>query len=402
MSIIKKIGSIFFNKASRKKGPIIILGIFIFLGIFHPFIANEKPLFAKQSGKFYFPVLSSVSENLSLKKSNGISAQTRDYDFKIMPLIPYSYNTIDHRNGAYKSPFESQKVDNLWQRHWLGTDVLGRDVLAGILKGTGTSIKIGFLSVLLGFIIACILGFSGAYYQRFPKKQNIIDLILMMLWISGLGYYLWVGLKTSILYVIGYILIMMPIIFIYRYVKSKFLNNILRERFILPVDGLLMRILEAMKSIPLFIFLLACISILENINSSGLIIILGLLIWPGFTRYIRAESMKVLSQDYITAAKAYGASGFRILRVHVLPKIFTSLSVILAFGVSSVILLESTLSFLGIGLPIEEVSWGSMLKDAKTNFSAWWMAIFPGIAIFLLILNLNLLGEDLEKDMRIE
>jgi peptide/nickel transport system permease protein len=402
MKGLKKIKTFFNRNKSFNSRPFYIICVFLFISFFHPFIANERPLYAKASGESYFPVIRSIGENLHLLPVRGNLLLKDDYDFKIMPLIPYSYNTIDRRNGSYVSPFMKQDVDNIWQRHWLGTDVLGRDVFAGLLKGTEVAIKIGFLSVFIGFLIASFLGLFAAYYQRFPLQYNFLDLILLLIWIGGLIYFFWFGVQTQIIRFFVFFILSGIMALSYAYIKKVFLHKFLKNNIRIPVDGMLMRILEAMKAIPLFIFLLACITLLENVNTKSLIIILGFLIWPGFTRYIRAEALKVLSQDYITAAKAYGASGYRILIVHVFPKIFTSLSVIIAFGISSVILIESTLSFLGIGIPIEDVSWGSMLKEAKTNFSAWWMAIFPGFALFLLILNLNLLGEDLEMDFRAE
>ncbi|MBK8505631.1 MAG: ABC transporter permease subunit [Saprospiraceae bacterium] len=92
-----------------------------------------------------------------------------------------------------------------------------------------------------------------------------------------------------------------------------------------------------------------------------------------------------------------GLSSFKILTKYIMPEAFGPLVVIFAFGVSSVVLLESTLSFLGIGIPIEEVTWGTLLSQARNYSDAWWLALFPGLCIFLLVLSLNVVGNQLKR-----
>lgn len=325
----------------RKRIARWVLLTYIVVAIFHPFIANEDPT--------------------------------------AFSLIPYSYHTIDS-NASFVPPFQSN--------HILGTDIIGRDTLAGLLKGTEIAVKIGFFSVFLAAIFAIFLGLFTAYMKRFPLRIDGISIVLYILSLVVASYYLWVGFHHS----------MWPFVFVSCFllivnVAYHKININKKKKWILPVDGIYMRIIEAMKAVPGLILILALIGIFDRFSVNSLILILAFMMWPSMSRYVRAESLKVLSQEYIIAARAYGASGFRILYKHVLPKLFTSLSVIFAFAMSSAIIVESTLSFLGLGVPIEQVSWGSMLKEAQANFSAWWLAIFPGIALFGLILSLNILGE---------
>lgn len=378
-----------------------VISIFLLIAILHPFIANERPIYCKINGQRYFPAMHQITTNWGLtqwyKDLDNFAWKEKAYDSKIMPLIPYSYNTIDSRNPKYKSPFASQNIDNIWQRHWLGTDALGRDVMAGILKGTEIAVRIGFTSVLFACIIALVLGLSSAFTVRFPIKVNIITAILIVITLLSNGYYLWYGLNASfMMFFVQFF--SWSVIWIVYLITIKRFN--LKYHFIFPFDKILIRILEAMKSIPSLIFILACLTLFQSFSINGMITLLAFIMWPSFTRYIRADALKILNMDYITAAKGYGASNLRILWKHVSPKVFTSLSVLIVFAIASAIIIESTLSFLGIGLPLEQVSWGSLLKEAKLNFNAWWLAVFPGIAMFILILSLNMLGEQIQKFKR--
>ena len=389
------------NLAKSKRWAFGLIVVFFLTAVIHPFIANEKPLYCKIDGQHYFPVTRSIANNLGLTKPyknvDDFLWKEKSYDFKIMPVIPYSYNTLDKKNAGYKSPFAQQEIENLWQRHWLGTDILGRDTAAGILKGTEIAVKIGFFSVLLAALIAIVIGLGAAYTTRFPIRMDFFGATLLLVSAILVIYYIWYAFYVGISALVIPALFLFALYAVYVFWPEKYRIRLLQKsEFNIPFDSILMRVLEAMKSIPGLIFLLACISVFDSFSVSGLIFILAFLIWPGLTRYVRAEALKILGQDYITAAKAYGASRTRILTKHVLPKLFTSLSVVLAFAISATILVESTLSFLGIGIPIEQVSWGTMLREAKNNFPAWWLAVFPGIAMFGLILSLNILGEELD------
>lgn len=382
----------------------ITLGFFL-IAIIHPFIANEKPLYCVIEGQTYFPVFRSIGTNLKITAPyadlKNYDWAVKNYDSKIMPLVPYSYNTLDKRNDQFKSPFAIQEINNNWQRHWLGTDILGRDVLAGILKGTEIAVKIGFLSVGIAGVIGFLVGFFVAYFRRFPLYMGPIGGLLSFLVVIILVYSIWWGIHVSFIPFVLVVSIITILALIYWNTSwNRTINSPSKLKVQVPIDSIYMRIVEAMKALPTLILLLALVSVFEQISISGLIFILAILMWPGISRYVRAESMKVLSQDYIIAAKALGSTKLRILVKHVAPKVLTSLSVVLAFAISSAVLVESTLSFLGIGLPIEQVSWGSMLKDAKLNFAAWWLAIFPGLALFTLILSLNMLGEKIELESK--
>jgi peptide/nickel transport system permease protein len=126
-------------------------------------------------------------------------------------------------------------------------------------------------------------------------------------------------------------------------------------------------------------------------------VLIALTSWTGIARLTRAEILRIKKLDYIQAAKALGYSQSRIIMRHALLNGLAPALVAIAFGVASTILIESSLSFLGIGLPIDTVTWGSMLSEGRTQFSAWWMTVFPGLAIFITVTIYNILGDALRE-----
>ena len=124
-------------------------------------------------------------------------------------------------------------------------------------------------------------------------------------------------------------------------------------------------------------------------------VILGLTGWVGIARFVRAEFFKVRAQDFVAAAQGLGSSHARVMLRHILPNAIAPVLVAMSFGVATAILTESGLSFLGIGVPQHLVTWGSILSVARSNTFAWWLAVFPGVAIFITVTAYNLLGDGL-------
>jgi peptide/nickel transport system permease protein len=156
-----------------------------------------------------------------------------------------------------------------------------------------------------------------------------------------------------------------------------------------------MRLIEIVNSIPGLLLILSIVAIIEEQSVFYIMAIIGLIGWTGIARFIRAELLRVRNLEYIEAAQALGYSEWRIIARHAIPNALTPVLITIAFGVASAILMEAFLSFLGIGVAAEEVTWGSLLNLARSKFSAWWLAIFPGLAIFVTVTVFNLLGEGL-------
>jgi peptide/nickel transport system permease protein len=164
-------------------------------------------------------------------------------------------------------------------------------------------------------------------------------------------------------------------------------------------DALIMRTVDIMLCFPTFFLILAVIAFLEP-SIWNIMIIIGLTGWMGITRLVRADFTSLKERDFVQAARAIGASDFRIIFVHILPNAMASLLVAATFGIAGAILTESALSFLGIGVQPPTPSWGNILTDGKDNIDiAWWLSLFPGLAILITVLGYNLLGEGIRDSL---
>ena len=161
------------------------------------------------------------------------------------------------------------------------------------------------------------------------------------------------------------------------------------------VDEIIMRFVDLMMCFPTFFLILAVIAFLEP-SIWNIMVVIGLTSWMSISRLVRAEFLSIKSKEFVMAAKAQGLSNRRIIFGHILPNALAPVYVVATLGVGGAILTESALSFLGIGVQPPTASWGNILAQAKDNIEiAWWLSLYPGIAIFLTVMGYNLLGEGL-------
>jgi len=158
-------------------------------------------------------------------------------------------------------------------------------------------------------------------------------------------------------------------------------------------DNLIMRFVDIMLCFPTFFLILAVVALLEP-NIWNIMVIIGITGWMGVARLVRAEFLSLKERDYAVAEKALGARDFRIIFLHILPNALAPVLVAATLGVAGAILTESALSFLGIGVQPPTPSWGNILTAGKDNLQiAWWLSLYPGLAILITVLGYNLLGE---------
>lgn len=208
-----------------------------------------------------------------------------------------------------------------------GTDMLGRDVLAGIVHGAKVSLMIGLIStviaVLIGVTVGAVAGFFGG-----------------------------------------------------------------------QVDDLLVRVTEFFQTIPSFIFAILLVAIMTP-SLASIVTAIAVVTWPPIARLARSEFMSLRRREFVEAAVLSGLSRTRIIVSEVLPNAMSPLIVMGSLMIATAILTESALSFLGLGDP-NRISWGYMIGAARTVFrQAWWLSVFPGLAIALTVLAINLVGEGL-------
>jgi len=162
------------------------------------------------------------------------------------------------------------------------------------------------------------------------------------------------------------------------------------------VDGVMMRVLDALLSIPRLLLLLGVLVAWPHLSIGALILFLGLTGWFGLSRIVRGQVLALKHAEFVTAAQALGASRRRILVKHLLPNLVSPIAVAATLGVAHVIVLEAGLSFLGIGVPQPLASWGNIIQDGVDQIATlWWMSFFPGLFMVLTVLTLNILGEAL-------
>lgn len=165
------------------------------------------------------------------------------------------------------------------------------------------------------------------------------------------------------------------------------------------VDRITMRFVDIMLCFPSFFLILAVIAFIGP-SIWNIMIVIGVTSWMGVTRLVRAEFLSIKERDFVQAAVSQGAGDLRIIFIHILPNAMAPVLVAATLGVAAAVLVESSLSFLGIGVQPPDPSWGNMLTEGKDNIEiAWWLSVFPGLAILITVMGYNLLGEGIRDSL---
>lgn len=315
-------------------------------------------------------------------------------------LIGFGPNQVAETMEGYQAPGAMSVVDGEERVHVFGTDGLGRDVASRMVHGVSIALLVGFFSSMISLLIAMILGGLSGYYGNTRFKLNWLQLILIPILLLLAHFY-------SQTYAYQRNDVSELDFSVYKYVISMglgllgtttlahFLSKLDLERFALPLDSFVVKAIEVFASLPKLFFFLAIFAVITRPSLITVIIVIGAVRWSRLTRLIRAEILSVRQENYVLNAEMSGFSGYRVFSRHIFPNIYRSVLVLTAFNIGSAILIESALSFLEIGLPIEQVSLGRMLSDARNYLPAWWLAVGPGMLIFSLILCFNIIGDRL-------
>ncbi len=385
-------------------------GLILFIAAFADFLANEKPLACSIDGQTMFPVFKqyAVSAGLSSWDERFITRRWDEhtYDWAVFPPIPYSATTIDRFNRNFVGPFDEQRnLKSLQWRHWMGTDELGRDVTAGMIYGTRIAISVGVISMSIAAIIGILLGAIAGYFGDNKLQVSRIRIGLNLLGLFFAFFYAFIVQSYNLSaaaksgHLVGRILlsaaIFVGIMLVANLLVIPFRQiPLLGKKVTVAADILVMRFIEVINSIPGLLLILSIVAITKP-SIFNVMVIIGLISWTGIARFIRAELLRVRNLEYIEAAQAMGFSEMRIVLRHAIPNALTPVLIAIAFGIAAAILTEAFLSFLGIGVAADQVTWGSLLNLARAKFQAWWLALFPGFAIFFTVTIFNLIGEGL-------
>lgn len=399
-----------FRKDRRAVWSLRVLFFLLFFALFADFLANEKPLYCKIDGQTHFPVMESYLVGVGLKKWDPVfltgNWHNLPYEKVVYPPIPYDGKSIDFLNSGYQSPFDKQNVTSNRFWHWLGTDELGHDVAARMIHGTRVAMLVGVVAMSIASIIGI---FFGAFAGFFGDDR--LQVSRLMLWFNIAGFVLGVffafvsrqyalsegELEWELLKSIGVLLFTIAAANGLALMLQTFFPAF-AKKITLPVDLVVMRLIEIMNSIPTLLLLLAIVATIKESSVFHVMVIIGLIRWTGIARFIRAELLRIRNMEYIEAARALGMKEWRILVRHAIPNALTPVLIAISFGIAGAILLEAFLSFLNIGTGTD-ATWGGMLTHARTYPKAWWLALFPGLAIFITVTIFNLIGEGLTDAM---
>jgi len=239
------------------------------------------------------------------------------------------------------------------------------------------------LTMSRGRFWATVVGLIIAWFYGFQLRSEALS--------KGLAH----EQGGFLLQLIISVLIFISIAFIFSW-TGKWIGRLplLNKKIRIPADSLISRLIEILVSLPLFMVIIA-IAAISKPSLTNLMVIIGLTNWTAIARLTRAEMLRIRQLEFIQSAHALGFSQWRIILRHALPNAIAPALISISFGVASAILIESALSFIGLGVPPNVVTWGSLLSAGSGNFEAWWMVVFPGLCIFVTVTAYNLIGEGL-------
>ena len=302
-------------------------------------------------------------------------------------LIPWEANFMDLSSVGTVAP----GINN----HILGADTLGRDVLSGLIHGTRFSLQVATYSTGIAFILSLLIAFGSTYIGDNKLKTNY----LQILFISFISFFAWFFLYRSFPNHSAFLGLIKALILLFinaysYYISRSWFNYSWLKSIKIPMDGIGMKFTEFFYSIPSLLFILFLVGLTPKNGIMEISLIIGCLMWPVFFRYLRLEILREKSTDHFVALQNLGYSDSRIISIHFLPNIIQPITTPLIFVFISAILIEATLSFLGIGINPDIVTWGKLLAQARLRIDAWWLAIFPGLMIFITVLALNVLSKE--------
>ncbi|WP_242918513.1 ABC transporter permease [Pontibacter liquoris] len=318
--------------------------------------------------------------------------------------LPFAPNHLD-LDHLFSPPFPGANTSEA--THWLGTDVLGRDVLTEMLYGARTGLFISIPVVVLATAIGLVLGAAAGFYGDTRLKTSRATLLLLPLLLSLL-FYLGIYLPLQIRkYELDRndIVLCWAMLLVITSVMLLGLRPLLQKvswfshKKTFPLDMVVMRLIEIVSSVPWLILVLVLASFMPS-SVMLLSTILILTYWTTTARLARAEMLRIKAMPYMEAGYSMGFTKARLLLKEALPNLLGPVLIAVSYGIAGLLTLESTLSFLSIGLPPTVVSWGRTITGIRSNTAAWWLVAFPGGFLALTVLALQIFSYSLQSILR--
>lgn len=310
--------------------------------------------------------------------------------------LPLGFTPKALDSFTYMEPFRWDLYKPGEPFHWLGTDGDGHDLLAVLIYGARTALQISFPAMVLASFVGTALGILAGYFGDTGLRRPIgkwlsftISLLFFLFYAFGVQT---TWSSTSILG--NSFLLRLAILALISFLLSSIISYLLlkvplfKKAVSIPFDFFLLKTIEVLGAVPRLLLIL-CLAAFFPFSVGHLVLIGMLTFWPGIARLARAEMLKQKELPYIEAAVSLGYTPARILIWHALPNMLVPIIVAVTFGICNLIALESTLTFLGYGLPPETPSWGQAIKYFKENAAAWWLLVFPGICILSVVLAIQ-------------
>jgi peptide/nickel transport system permease protein len=391
------------NKNNKFSFARTILLLVLLVGMLSPFLANDQPILVKENKSYYSPLFNKL---FSGKELIGDNRDWRTYpSFKIMPPIPYSPGKSDLANADYRSPFDAQFIINesgkkeiisLRYHHFLGTNIRGADVLAGIISGAGISLYVSLLVSILATLIGILLGSISALARNYYLKLNIKGVITSTF---ILIFILHINLASGIDEISPFsklLILTLGLIAIYRISEHQKNLSTKTYSFKIPLENFIDWMTMLFSTIPRLVFIIV-IAGFSQPSIINLVLLLTLTSWTDIARIAKSEFIRVNNENYIEAARMIGNNLYRIIRYHIIPNAWPAIAISFCYLVSLNMITESSLSFLGIGLPPTLFSWGSLIAEGRSNLSAWWLIVFPGLLLGVCTYALYKITEEIQQ-----
>ncbi len=400
-----------FRRNKRAVWSMYLLYVLLAVYVLADFLANDKPLVARYNGRLVFPVMKNYLVDWGFSRwpedLRGKNWKDLDYDFVVWPLVPYGPREQD-RNNVDCSPGGTQQVLSWRWRHLLGTNEVGVDLLSAMIHATRVDLSIGVVAMavatFLGLLMGALAGFFGDDRLRVSRIRLWLNLLFLFLaWFYAFKVRTFAiqeaaarSLGDMVLQLLLSLAIFLGIMLLAN-LLARPLERIpyLARKVRLPLDILVSRLIEVVVSIPVIFLIIMVLAIVAKGSVFWVMVVIGLTRWTGIARFVRAELLRIRKTEYIEAAQSLGFSNKRILLRHALPNALGPVLISIAFGIASAILIEAFLSFIGLGTSPDVPTWGRLLHEGSRNPSQWWLALFPGLAIFFTVTIFNLIGEGL-------